>query len=74
MARERIQSKVLKGSNPAQAILEEAHQGRYAAVAVGRTGASAAGLFSMGSVSRALLSRLDKAALWVSPSVCPSQP
>lgn len=74
VARERIQSKVLKGSNPAQLIFEEAHQGRYAAVAVGRAGASAAGLFSMGSVSRALLSRLDKAALWVSPSVCSSQP
>lgn len=72
VARERIQSKVLAGSSPAQTLLDEAHQGRYAVVAVGRTGVSAAGLFSMGSVSRALLSRLDKAALWVSPSVCSS--
>jgi len=70
VARERIQSKVLFSHNPAQAILQEAESGRYSAVAVGRTGASSPGLFSVGSVSRTLLARLEGAALWVSPWVC----
>ncbi len=70
VARERIQTKILFSSNPAQAILQEAESGRYSAVAVGRTGASSPGFFSMGSVSRTLLARLEGAALWVSPSVC----
>lgn len=70
VARERIQSKVLVCANPAQAILEEAASGQYAAVAVGRTGTSGSGLFSMGSVSRTLLTRLEGAALWISPSTC----
>ncbi|HDQ40606.1 MAG TPA: universal stress protein [Desulfonatronum sp.] len=70
VARERIQSKVLVAAHPAQAILEEAARERYAVVAVGRTGTTGSGLFSMGSVSRTLLSRLEGAALWVSPSAC----
>lgn len=68
--RERIQTKVLPGNNPAAALQQEAENGRYAVVAVGRTGASGPGFFSMGSVSRSLLARLEGAALWVSPSSC----
>jgi nucleotide-binding universal stress UspA family protein len=70
VARERIQTKVLGGASPALALQEEADTGRYAVVAVGRTGASGPGFFSMGSVSRTLLAKLEGAALWVSPSVC----
>lgn len=70
VARERIQTKVIFSSNPAQAILQEAENRRYSAVAVGRTGTSSPGLFSVGSVSRTLLARLEGAALWVSPSIC----
>lgn len=70
VARERIQTKVVFASSPAQAILQEAESGRYSAVAVGRTGTSSPGLFSVGSVSRTLLARLEGAALWVSPSLC----
>lgn len=70
VSRERIQTKVLSGANPAAALLQEAESGRYAVVAVGRTGASGPGFFSMGSVSRSLLAKLEGAALWVSPSSC----
>lgn len=70
VARERIQTKVLQGATPAQALLQEAEEGRYAVVAVGRTGVSSSGFFSMGSVSRTLLAKLEGAALWVSPSYC----
>jgi nucleotide-binding universal stress UspA family protein len=70
VARERIQTRILESANPAQAILEVAARERYAVVAVGRTGTAGPGLFSMGSVSRSLLSRLEGAALWVSPSSC----
>ncbi|SDB57042.1 Nucleotide-binding universal stress protein, UspA family [Desulfonatronum thiosulfatophilum] len=70
VSRERIQTKILQSSKPAQALLQEAENGRYAVVAVGRTGTSAPGFFSMGSVSRTLLAKLDGAALWVSPSTC----
>lgn len=72
VARERIQTRVLVASSPSQAILEEADRDGYAVVAVGRTGTSASGVFSMGSVSRNLLNNLEGAALWVSPSVCPA--
>lgn len=68
--RERIRTKVLLGANPAQALLQEADKQRYAVVAVGRTGTSEPGFFSMGSVSRTLLAKLEGAALWVSPSSC----
>ena len=50
-----------------KAILDEAEQGRYAAVAVGRTGAGQ-GLLEkifMGSVSDTLFRELERAALWV---------
>lgn len=70
VSRERIQTRVLSAANPAMALQQEADAGRYAVVAVGRTGASEPGFFSMGSVSRTLLARLEGAALWVSPSLC----
>lgn len=68
--RERISTKVLVAPSPAPAIFDEAAQGGYSVVAVGRTGISGSGLFSMGSVSRNLLARLEGAVLWVSPSIC----
>lgn len=70
VSEERIQTKVLFSANPAAALQQEADAGHYAVVAVGRTGASEPGIFSMGSVSRTLLARLEGAALWVSPSLC----
>jgi nucleotide-binding universal stress UspA family protein len=70
VARERVQTRILVGANPAQALSQEANTNRYAAVAVGRTGTSPPGFFSMGSVSRTLLATLEGAALWVSPSFC----
>ncbi len=64
---ERITTKVLYGDNVAEALLEEAENGRYAAVAVGQTGAGQASLrkFFFGSVSETLFRKLEGAVLWV---------
>ena len=62
-----IKTKVVEGGSVRKAILDEAEQGRYAAVAVGRTGAGQ-GLLEkifMGSVSDTLFRELERAALWV---------
>ncbi len=66
VAAERIHSRVLESSKPAQAILKEAQERRYAAVAVGRTGAGGGllGRLFMGSVSMALFREIREAALW----------
>lgn len=63
---EMAKTKVVESGNVAKAILKEAEQGRYAAVAMGRTGAGHAllGRIFMGSVSHALFQNLEKAALW----------
>lgn len=63
---ERISLRVEESTKPAQAILREAGERRYAAVAVGRTGAGG-GLLSrlfMGSACMALFRELREAALW----------
>jgi len=65
--KERTTTKVVEADNTAKAILREAEQDRYAAVAMGRTGADQ-GLLKrvfMGSVSTALFKELEKTALWV---------
>jgi nucleotide-binding universal stress UspA family protein len=63
---EMAKTKVVVSGNVAKAILKEAEQGRYAAVAVGRTGAGDGVLkrIFMGSVSDTLFRDLEKAALW----------
>ncbi|MGM0427759.1 MAG: universal stress protein [Thermodesulfobacteriota bacterium] len=63
---ERTRIKVIDDTNAAKAIMKEAEQGRYAAVATGRTGAGA-GLLKkifMGSVSHTLFRELEKSTLW----------
>ena len=64
---DRIRFKVIHEVSPGKAIIKEANAQRYAAVAVGRTGAGM-GLLKkvfVGSVSRALFHELEGAALWL---------
>lgn len=65
---DRVSSRVLRENNIPTAILQETHQGAYAVVAMGRTGAGGGLLqrFFMGSSSSTLFSQLDGAVLWVS--------
>lgn len=65
---ERVQSRVVEAASVVKAIKKEADAGRYAAVAVGRTGSGQGFLqkIFMGSVSSALARELEGAALWVS--------
>ncbi len=64
--RQRISRKILDSARVAPAILREAADQRYAAVAVGRTGRGSGilGKLFMGSVSMALFKELREAALW----------
>ncbi|MFH1913124.1 MAG: universal stress protein [Pseudomonadota bacterium] len=67
MPRERITTVVRKGANPARHIEAEYHAGRYAAVAIGSSGAGR-GLWKryfVGSVVRTVFDDLTGAALWV---------
>lgn len=63
---ELIREKVVETPKVVRAILAEADQGGYAAVAVGRTGSDESFLqrMFMGSVSHELLRELNKAVLW----------
>jgi hypothetical protein len=64
---EMIKTRVVEAGNVAKAILREAEQGRFAAVALGRRGRDQ-GIFKnifMGSVSTFLFQELEKTALWV---------
>ena len=63
-----IKTRLEQSDNVAQAILLEADRGRYAAVAVGRSGRPRGVLSQMftGSVTLALFRKLRGAALWVS--------
>ncbi len=64
---ERIRFKVIPEANPGKAIIREAGSGRFAAVAVGRTG-TGMGLLKkvfVGSVSRTLFWELEGASLWL---------
>ncbi|WP_272698894.1 universal stress protein [Desulfovibrio sp. Fe33] len=66
---ERIEIKMVTGSNPVKAILKEARAGRYAAVAVGRRGVGSQTrmehLFPS-TVCVNLLRQLQETALWIS--------
>ncbi|MBU1229403.1 MAG: universal stress protein [Proteobacteria bacterium] len=63
-----IRTKLDRSDNVAQALLHEAGQGRYAAVAVGRSDRHKGVLSQLfrGSVTMAMFRRLTGAALWVS--------
>jgi nucleotide-binding universal stress UspA family protein len=66
---ERIDIKMVTGRNPVKAILKEAREGHYAAVAVGRRGSGSQtrmeNLFPS-TVSVNLLRQLQETALWIS--------
>jgi len=67
MPRERISTVVRKGANPARHIEAEYEAGRFAAVAIGSSGAGR-GLWDrlfVGSVARTVFDDLSGAALWV---------
>jgi len=64
---ERIQLKRIEEAPVSKVIIKEAEEGRFAAVAVGRTG-TGQGLLKklfVGSVSQALFQELHGAALWL---------
>ena len=63
----RVTSKVCQAESVSQAILREAEQGRYSAVALGRTGSGSGlmGRIFFGSVSGELFKEIKGAALWV---------
>jgi nucleotide-binding universal stress UspA family protein len=67
IADERIEEQVISGFKVAPAILDMARQGKYAAIAVGRTGAGKGllGRLFIGSVSRELVKGLSSSALWI---------
>lgn len=67
LSEEMIRVKVVESGSPAKAILKEAEQGKFAAVAVGRTGKGQRLLekFFLGSVSFKLFRELERSALWV---------
>ena len=64
---EMAKSKLIEARNVSDTILKEAEQGKYAAVALGRTGLGQGLLKSlfMGSVSNTLFRELKGAALWI---------
>jgi nucleotide-binding universal stress UspA family protein len=64
---ERTRRRVVTSSDVTRSILREAEEGRFAAVAAGRTGTGRGFLrrVFMGSVSDTLFRKLDKAALWI---------
>ena len=61
-----VECRAIRHADVSKALLEEADRGKYAAVALGRTGTGDTGLrkLFMGSVSEALFKELDRAALW----------
>ena len=64
---ERIDFLVKSSKDQAGLILQEARQGEYAAVAIGRTGGKPSTMANIfGSTSLTLLRRLEGAALWIS--------
>jgi len=67
LSEEMTRFKVVEAGSPAKAILKEAEQGQFAAVAVGRTGKGQRLLekFFLGSVSFRLFRELERSALWV---------
>jgi nucleotide-binding universal stress UspA family protein len=66
---ERIRESVERGSSPASVILDKANKHKYAAVAMGRTGADKAPLLDIfiGSTSTRVVRSLTGAAAWLVP-------
>ncbi|MFC1822843.1 universal stress protein [Thermodesulfobacteriota bacterium] len=64
---EMVSNKILENNQPAEAILKEAKEGHFGAVALGRTGAGRGFLQKvfMGSVSDKLFRELEGASLWI---------
>ncbi|MHC1790893.1 universal stress protein [Solidesulfovibrio sp.] len=63
---DRISTKVLTSANPARSILAEAHEGKYAAVAIGRTSHKPSTLGHIfATTSLKILRGIDRAALWL---------
>jgi len=62
----RVSASAVDASSPARAILREAGEGGYAAVAVARGEKSFMDKVFMGSVSTSLFREMENAALWVS--------
>jgi len=64
---EMVRDKVVESNQPAEAILKEAKQGHFGAVAVGRTGAGRGFIKKafIGSVSDKLFRELEGAVLWI---------
>ena len=62
-----ITTKLVEASDVTKAILKEADRGRFAVVAVGRTGTGQGRIkkLFMGSVSDTLFHELEGAALWI---------
>jgi nucleotide-binding universal stress UspA family protein len=60
-----IHEKIVKGSSPANAILEEAEQGGYDTIVVGRRGLSKVQEFFMGRVSNKILQLAKDKTVWV---------
>jgi nucleotide-binding universal stress UspA family protein len=65
---DQVREKTVNGKNVPQAILSEVEDGKYAVVAVGRSGTGGCSLRSvfLGSVSYTLFRETRKAVLWVS--------
>ena len=62
----RIAIKVMTSANPARTILHEADQGKYAAVAIGRTSHKPSSLGHIfATTSLKILRGIDRAALWL---------
>ncbi|EKO39683.1 MAG: universal stress protein UspA-like protein [Solidesulfovibrio magneticus str. Maddingley MBC34] len=62
----RIAIKVMTSSNPARTILAEANEGKYAAVAIGRTSHKPSSLGHIfATTSLKILRGIDRAALWL---------
>jgi len=64
---ELIKTQVIEANDVAKAIIKEANKGKYATVALGRTGTGKGFIdrLFMGSVSEAVFKSLDHAALWL---------
>jgi len=65
---EKVETRTIDSGGVAKSILKEAGEGRFAAVAVGRSGGADKGIFGKmftGSVSTPLFKALEGAALWI---------
>jgi hypothetical protein len=61
----RVQSKIVKSSNVASTIEQEARTGMFSAIAVGYTGKGRRGVLTIGSVATKLCYEVTGSALWI---------